>query len=94
MHKIQNSIKRRILLSKEKCYLDEYLTTGQMIDQLQVGETAVSQDESVKTNVIRNSLGYYWTFATIGMTHNNAWRLLQIDSKVANMKWKIMKEND
>ncbi|RKJ60400.1 hypothetical protein D7X33_27885 [Butyricicoccus sp. 1XD8-22] len=61
------------------------LTTGQMIDTLQIGQIAVANDDR-KTYVKRNSLGYYWTFQG---DKKKAWRLLQIDSITANLKWTI-----
>lgn len=68
--------------------MDEYLTTGQMIDTLQVGETAVSDDEFGDINVIKNELGYYYTFRN---DKKRAWRLLSMDTKTVNTKWKILK---
>lgn len=60
------------------------LTTGQMIDTLQIGQVAIANDPRF-THVIRNELGYYWTFKST----LNEWRLLQIDSNTANLKWEI-----
>lgn len=65
------------------------LTTGQMIDALQIGQVAVADDVQV-THVIRNELGYYWSFRN---DKKKAWRLLSIDSRTANLKW-IIKENE
>ncbi len=60
------------------------LTTGQMIDILQIGQVAVANDDTV-TQVTRNELGYYWSYRN----DQRAWRLLSIDSKTANLKWTI-----
>lgn len=65
------------------------LTTGQMIDALQIGQVAVADDVQV-THVIRNELGFYWCFRS--SKQHKAWRLLSIDSRTANLKW-IIKEN-
>ena len=67
--------------------MDESLTTGQMIDTLQIGEKAVTADNLF---VIRNSLGYFWTFR---VDKKNAWKILEIDSKTVELKWKILKES-
>lgn len=60
------------------------LTTGQMIDSLRVGQVAIANDPRF-TTVVRNELGYYWTMRA----SMKEWRLLQIDSNTANLKWEI-----
>lgn len=70
--------------------MSDVLTTGQMIDVLQVGETAVAQ-EDMNVNVIRNELGYYYTFKN---DKKKAWRLLTMDSRTVKLTWKILKETD
>ena len=62
------------------------LTTGQMIDTLQVGQVAIANDPRF-THVIRNELGYYWCYSNT--QYPQAWRLLQIDNNTAILKWEI-----
>lgn len=76
--------------------MDECLTTGQMIDLLQVGETAASDDNTIKTHVIRNELGFYWSFQNSSQDdrERRAWRILTMDDKTVKLKWKIINKID
>jgi len=62
------------------------LTTGQMIDMLQVDQIAIADDPRF-SHVIKNELGYYWCFKNT--QYPQSWRLLQIDSNTASLKWQI-----
>ena len=56
-----------------------------MIEALQSNQIAKSTNKNIRSNVVRNELGYYWTFQN--STH--LWRQFTIDNDVVNSKWII-----
>lgn len=67
---------------------DEWMSTGAMIDRLQVGEVAECQEETV-SNVKKTDDGIWWYDHLSGITKS----YVTLGNGISELKWRILPKN-